>query len=348
MLVDLAALCTSFAITFLFIPIIIKYTLQKNLVDVPGRRKIHKKFTPSLGGIGVFIGFFASILIWVNLSAWNDIKFVALALVIAFITGLRDDLVPLKPIHKLIAQIFAALVLVVLLDMRLRSFYGLIGGEWPLWISYLITIFTIIVITNSFNLIDGLDGLAGTIATCSLGAFGIWFFFMGNTVFAVLTFSMIGAILAFLHFNWQPAQIFMGDTGSLVIGLFLSICTLRFINLNDSLSDDSPLHFEASIATAGCFVIVPLIDTFRIIVLRVLKRQSPFKPDKQHIHHALLRLGMSHAKAALFLGGTQLFFILAAIAFMKVGGDRILLPSLLILTTTLSLTLDWLLIKKIS
>jgi UDP-GlcNAc:undecaprenyl-phosphate GlcNAc-1-phosphate transferase len=348
MLADLAALFTSFAVTFLLIPIIIKYSLQKNLVDVPGRRKIHKTQTPSMGGIGVFIGFLVSILIWINLSAWNDIKFVAFALIIAFITGLRDDLVPLRPIYKLIAQIFAGLILVILLDMRLHSFYGLIGGEWPLWISYLITIFTIIVITNSFNLIDGLDGLAGTIATCSLGAFGAWFFLMGDTVFAVLAFSMIGAILGFLYFNWQPAKIFMGDTGSLVIGLFLSICTVRFINLNDSLSDDSALHFEASIATAGSFIIVPLIDTFRIVVLRLLKRQSPFKPDKQHIHHAFLRLGMSHAKTSLSLGGIQLLFILLAIAFMKLGGDRILLPSLLILTATLSIILDRLLINKVS
>lgn len=345
---DLAALFTSFTVTFLLIPIIIKYSLQKNLVDLPGRRKIHKTHTPSMGGIGVFIGFFVSILIWVNLSAWNEIKFVAFALIVSFITGLRDDLVPLRPVHKLIAQVFAALILVVLLDMRLHSFYGLIGGEWPLWISYLITIFTIIVITNAFNLIDGLDGLAGTIATFSLCAFGIWFFLMGDKIFAVLAFSMVGAILGFLYFNWQPAKIFMGDTGSLVIGLFLSICTIRFINLNDSLSDESELHFEASIATAGSFIIVPLIDTFRIVILRLLKRQSPFKPDKQHIHHAFLRLGMSHAKTSLSLGGIQLAFILLAVAFMKVGGDRILLPSLLILSVMLALILDRLLISKVS
>ena len=348
MIVLLAAFVTAFLIAFIAIPLVIKYSIQNNLVDVPGRRKIHKQVTPSMGGIAIFSGLFISTLIWVNVNNWNEIKFVIAALTIVFITGLRDDLIPLRPLVKLGGQVLAATILVVVYDMRLHSFYGLISGEWPLWISYLVSVFTMIIITNSFNLIDGLDGLAGLISISSLIAFGSWFFVMNDQVYAVIVFATVGAIFAFLRFNWEPAKIFMGDTGSLVLGLLLSICVIHFINLNDSMAEDAPMHFEASIATAGCFIIIPLIDTFRIIILRVLKGQSPLKPDKQHIHHAVMRLGLSHSKTSLVLAGVQVFFIFMAIMVMKVGGDRILLPALFLLATLFSVVLDRKLIKKVS
>jgi UDP-GlcNAc:undecaprenyl-phosphate GlcNAc-1-phosphate transferase len=347
MVLQIAAAITSFIICFLIIPVIIKYSLKKNLVDIPGRRKIHKKVTPSMGGIGIFGGFSISTLVWLDFQTWSHIKFMLVALFIIFFIGVRDDLVPLRPILKLIGQIMSASLLILLFDARLDSLYGLFGVfEFPAFITYVITLFTVIVITNSFNLIDGLDGLAGSIASIALLAFGIWFFLVGEITFGVFSFSMLGGVLAFLIFNWEPSEVFMGDTGALVIGMLLSILTIHFININHQLTPENPFRFSASIATAACFVMIPLVDTARIFILRLSKKQSPFKPDKSHIHHAIMRLGKTHGQTTLILAAVQLFYILLAVAFRGIG-DKIMLISIIVLSICLSIFLDRLILKKL-
>lgn len=340
MAIQLAAAVTSFVICFLIIPVIIKYSLEKNLVDIPGRRKIHKKITPSMGGIAIFLGFIISALIWMEIPQWKEMRFFLIALFIVFFIGVRDDLVPLRPFMKLLGQVMAAVVLIALFDLRLKSLYGLLGiYDIPLIVSYAITLFTIIVITNSFNLIDGLDGLAGTIASISLLAFGTSFFLAGDTVFAVLSFSMLGAVIAFLFFNWDPSEIFMGDTGALVIGMMLAILTIRFIDVQFNLPVDHPYKLTAAISGAACFIIIPLADTLRIFILRSLRKQSPFTPDKSHIHHNLMRLGFSHGRSTIILGLVQTFFVLIVVMAKGIN-DNYLLLGIVLLCVGLSLTLD--------
>jgi UDP-GlcNAc:undecaprenyl-phosphate GlcNAc-1-phosphate transferase len=346
MAIQLAAAITSFVISFLILPVIIKYSLKRNLLDIPGRRKIHKKVTPSMGGIAIFCGFFISSLIWIDFIGRSDIKFILVALFVIFFIGVRDDLVPLRAILKLIGQILAASLLIFLFDLRLDSLYGIFGiTALSDGLSYIFTIFTIIIITNSFNLIDGLDGLAGTIAIIALFCFGIWFYLVGDTTFAILSFTMLGAILAFLIFNWEPSEVFMGDTGALVIGMLLAILAIHFINVNYDLPADAPYKFLASIGTAACFIIIPLVDTSRIIILRLLKGKSPFKPDKSHIHHAIMRLGKSHSQTTLILAGTHCFYIAMAIAMHDLS-ERYVLSAVFGLSIALSVTLDRLIIKK--
>jgi UDP-GlcNAc:undecaprenyl-phosphate/decaprenyl-phosphate GlcNAc-1-phosphate transferase len=321
---------------------------MKNLVDIPGRRKIHKKITPSMGGIAIFCGFFIASLIWIEIPYWKDVKFILVSLFVIFFIGVRDDLVPLSPILKLVGQVMAAALLIFLFDLRLRSFYGLFGiYELLPIVSYMITIFTIIIITNSFNLIDGLDGLAGSLAIVALLAFGIWFFLIGDEVFSIFSFAMLGAILAFLIFNWEPSEVFMGDTGALVIGMMLAILAIHFIDLNYNLPPGTPYKFSASVGTATCFIIIPLVDTSRIIILRLSQRKSPFKPDKSHIHHAIMRLGMSHAKTTVILAITQLLYIGVALFFYKTT-DRYLLSGVIGLSILLSFVLDRLILKKLA
>jgi len=346
MVIFVAAAVTAFVIAFLAIPVVIRFAISKNLMDVPGRRKIHKKETPSLGGIAIFLGFFVSTLIWIDLSELKNIKFILVPFVVIFFTGLRDDLVDLKPWIKLLGQILAAGFLLFLLDVRLHSFYGLFGiEEWPPLISYAVTVFTIIVIVNSFNLVDGIDGLAGGLGLTSLLFFGVWYLLVGDVFLTVLCFSMIGAIAAFLIFNWEPSKIFMGDTGSMIIGLLIAILTLRFINFNYNLAEDNPLHFDSTVTTATCIIFVPLFDTLRIVLLRLWKGQSPFTPDKSHIHHTLLRLGLNHSRSTVALIIIQLLFILAATALRNVG-DRIMMPSVLAFAIILSITLDRLVARR--
>jgi UDP-N-acetylmuramyl pentapeptide phosphotransferase/UDP-N-acetylglucosamine-1-phosphate transferase len=346
MAILLAAAITAFVIAFLIVPVIIKYSLMKNLVDIPGRRKIHKKVTPSMGGIAIFFGFFIASLIWIDIPHWKEIKFILVSLFVIFFIGVRDDLVPLSPKLKLIGQIMTAMLLIFLFDLRLRSFYGLFGvHELPAIISYFLTILTIIVITNSFNLIDGLDGLAGTLAIVALLSFGIWFFLIGDEVFSIFSFAMLGAILAFLIFNWEPSEVFMGDTGALVIGMMLAILVIHFIDLNYNLPVGTPYKFTASVGTAACFIIIPLVDTGRIIILRLSQKKSPFKPDKSHIHHAIMRLGMTHSQTTLILATTQVVYIGVALIFYRTT-DRYLLSAILGLSIFLSIMLDRLILKK--
>ena len=348
MMLPLASAVTSFVICFLIIPVIIKYALEKNLVDIPGRRKIHKKVTPSMGGIAIFIRFFIASLIWIDISNWKDIRMILIALFMIFFIGVRDDLVPLRPSMKLIGQIVAATILILLFNLRLTSMYGLLGVyEIPLALSYGITIFTIIVITNSFNLIDGLDGLAGTVAGISLFAFGIWFVLIGDAVFAILSFCMVGSIIAFLIFNWEPSRIFMGDTGALVIGMMLSITSINFINTNFNLPADHPYRFSGTVATAVCFIIIPLVDTMRIFILRISKGQSPFTPDKSHIHHSIMRLGLSHSKTCILLGLVQLIYVGLAVALRTMDGNYMML-GVIGISVLLSVILDRLLIVRLS
>ncbi|MBX2965205.1 MAG: undecaprenyl/decaprenyl-phosphate alpha-N-acetylglucosaminyl 1-phosphate transferase [Cyclobacteriaceae bacterium] len=348
MLIPLASAVTSFVVCFLIIPVIIKYSLEKNLVDIPGRRKIHKKVTPSMGGIAIFIGFIVASLIWIDIEHWKDIRLILIALFMVFFIGVRDDLVPLKPVMKLMGQLVAATILVLLFDLRLNSLYGLLGiYEIPSVLSYFITVFTIIVITNSFNLIDGLDGLAGTVAGISLLAFGIWFALVGDVVFAVLAFCMVGALVAFLIFNWEPSRVFMGDTGALVVGMMLSIMAVYFINTNYNLPANHTWRFSASASTAVCVIIIPLVDTMRIFILRISRRQSPFTPDKSHIHHSIMRLGLTHSKTTMLLGFIQVMYIALAILLIHVNENYVML-SVIILSVVLSITLDRLMIVRLN
>ena len=257
---------------------------------------------------------------------WIHLKYFFVALAIMFITGLRDDILALNPVRKLIGQFLPVVVLVVFGNVSLNSFYGTFDAlVFPTWVGWVITIFTIIILTNAYNLIDGLDGLAGSIGLVILLFFGCWFFIAGYPYFSIIAFAFSGSIVAFLIFNWQPSKIFMGDTGALAIGLVLSYLSIHFINLNYNLPENHPAHFQASIGTAVCALIIPIFDTLRVIILRLRKFQSPFHADKNHLHHQFLNLGFSHSKASLILGGLNIAFIILA-WILRNKTDTLILP----------------------
>ncbi|MDN4164636.1 MraY family glycosyltransferase [Cytophagales bacterium LB-30] len=341
----IASLVTAFLITFLFIPVIIKIFKKKKIFDKPGGRKIHKVVKPSMGGIPIFIGIAVALFIWMPFDGFKELNYLYGALLIVFITGVRDDLIPLKPLHKLIGIVTAAFMVVYLCDIRLNSLYGIFGiYEMPLIVSYVLSVFTIIVITNAINLIDGLDGLAGSISTIILFTFGVWFYAMNNITFSIVIFAFIGSLIAFLNFNWEPSKIFMGDTGALLLGFFISVVTIDFIHVNHGLPHTIDFRFDASVSAAICVIIMPLFDTLRVFISRMMRGKSPFSPDKTHIHHMLLRMGMRHSQAVLTIGCVNLIFI--GIAYLgKDLGDHIMLPLVIGVTLMFSLLLD-ILIKR--
>jgi UDP-GlcNAc:undecaprenyl-phosphate/decaprenyl-phosphate GlcNAc-1-phosphate transferase len=313
-------------ISFLFFPVLIKILKQWKVYDSPGDHKIHYDFIPSLGGVAILLGALFTLLMSLSLKDWIDAKYFFISLALMFFIGLRDDILALTPKQKLYSQFLPIFLLVFLDQVTLRSTYGIIDLPFvPLWLIWILSVLTLVILTNAYNLIDGLDGLAGTVGIISLSFFGLWFYSVGKTPIGLVAMTFAGSLLAFLFFNWQPSKIFMGDTGALMIGFLLSFMAIEFINFNYELPNGHPAKFQASISTALAVVIIPVFDTLRVIILRLRKLQSPFKADRNHLHHQFLNLGFSHANSVLMIGGINLLFILLA-WLLRNQTDQLILP----------------------
>jgi UDP-N-acetylmuramyl pentapeptide phosphotransferase/UDP-N-acetylglucosamine-1-phosphate transferase len=221
---------------------------------------------------------------------------------VIFFLGLKDDILVLTPIKKFIGQVLAAFLIIYYGRIQIRSMHGFFGvHELPEMFSLLISYFSVIVIINSFNLIDGVDGLAGMLGLMSSALFGIYFYMnaSGMEPYYVLAFSLCGSLIAFLIFNFQPAKIFMGDTGSLLVGVVNAILVLKFIDPGNGPESVNPI--VSSPAIGFTVLMIPLLDTLRVFAIRIFKRRSPFSPDRNHIHHLLLDRGLSHRTITLLL-----------------------------------------------
>ncbi|HEY8388964.1 MAG TPA: MraY family glycosyltransferase [Parasegetibacter sp.] len=306
----LLSLSLSFAITFLSIPVIIRVAEMKKLFDVPDARKVHVTPIPSLGGLGIFAGFTLAVLLSVPTSALAEFQYFLAAGFIIFFLGIKDDILVLSPLKKFIGQLLAAFIIVYKGGVQIKSMHGFLGiYEMPEMFSLVFTYLTIIVIINSFNLIDGVDGLAGSLAFMTCALFGLYFLAVDLPNYAILAFSVCGALLAFLIFNFNPAKIFMGDTGSLLIGLITSILVIKFIDVADTAAN---YPIKASPAVGFSLMIVPLLDTLRVFSTRMLHRRSPFSPDRNHVHHLLLDWGFGHRAITYTLVGINILFVAAA------------------------------------
>lgn len=301
-----------------------------------------------MGGIAILLGALIALLMCLSFQEWISLRFFFIAIALMFIIGLRDDILALTPKQKLYSQFLPVLILVFLDRTTLDSTYGLFEDLiFPEWVSLIISLFVIVILTNAYNLVDGLDGLAGTIGVIVLGFYGAWFFSIGNTAVGFIAFCFSGALLAFLFFNWQPSKIFMGDTGALMIGLLISYLTIRFIRTNHDLPVSSAFKFTASVATAVCVMIIPIFDTLRVIILRLRKFQSPFKADKNHLHHQFLNLGMDHARSVISIALISIFFLVIAVLLRK-QGDLVILAIVLVVCLTINFTLKILQTKRVN
>ena len=339
---------TAFAISYLIFPSAIRAFHRFSLVDNPGGRKIHKKETPALGGVPIFIGIIIALAVWMPIDIIGRYKFHIVAISCIFFVGLVDDLNPLKAVHKLIWQICVASLLFGFCDIRIESLYGLFGVyDIPLWFSYLITTFTIIVITNSYNLIDGIDGLAGSVGAITLLMFGGWFLLNDELHYGMISIAFSGSLIAFLFFNWSPSKIFLGDSGTAIVGLLIAFVTIHFIKVNASLPIGSPLKFAANVGTPIGLLIIPLLDTTRIFLIRTLSGGSFMKPDNNHIHHVLLTLGYSHQKSTLILVSIKVSFMLIVLSLASYT-DMVVLPVVIASALLFSLVLNIICRKRYS
>lgn len=332
---------TSFLISFLLFPVIIKIFKQLKWVDVPGPHKIHSDFVPSMGGVAILVGATLALLMALPLQQWITMKYFFISVALMFLIGLRDDVLALSPRQKLFSQFLPVFVLVFLDNVTLVSLYGLIPESYfPIPLLYFASLFTVIIITNAYNLIDGIDGLAGTIGFLILFFYGVWFYVADQPFLSLIALCFACALIAFLFFNWQPSSIFMGDTGALTVGLIVSYFAIRFINHNYELPGDHVAKFHASISTAICVLIIPVFDTLRVIIIRLRSMQSPFHADRNHLHHRLLALGLSHADAVKWIVGINIFFLTIAL-LLKSQSDFVLLPIIVIACLFISFALKW-------
>ncbi len=305
-----ASFFTSMAITMFAIPSIIRVAKIKHLYDEPDARKHHKSAIPTLGGLAIFAGLIFSLTFWSNQSQIVELQYIISAITILFFMGMKDDIIALRAYKKLIGQLIAAVILVHFAGIRINTFYGLFGiSDIPIYVSYLLTVFVITGITNSLNLIDGLDGLAGTIGVIASVCFGTWFYFVESYQFAILSYALCGSLIGFLWFNWSPAKIFMGDTGSLILGLILSILAIKFIEMNRVMEREAPYKVLSVPVITMAILIIPLFDTVRVFMIRILEGRSPFKPDRNHIHHILTDLGLNHAQSTLMIASFNISMI---------------------------------------
>lgn len=301
----------AFLITLFSIPVIIEVAKDKKLFDVPGGRKVHKVVIPTLGGLGIFAGFIIGTLMGVPASDSSVLQYFAAAIMIIFFMGIKDDILILTATKKFVGQLIAAAIIIKFGGIEINNFYGLLGiHEIPHTASFLISLFAIVVITNSFNLIDGVDGLAGSLGLLTSIIFGLYFYLSGELLYAVIAWSLAGSLVGFLIYNFSPAKIFMGDTGSLLIGLVNSILVIKFINIASNPGSAIPL--PSAPALGFSILVIPLFDTLRVVSVRIIHRRSPFWPDRNHIHHFLLDMGLSHKAIALLLPATNLLLVLMA------------------------------------
>ncbi|MDE3213580.1 MAG: undecaprenyl/decaprenyl-phosphate alpha-N-acetylglucosaminyl 1-phosphate transferase [Bacteroidota bacterium] len=298
----------AFIITFFSIPVIIEVAINKGLFDEPDERKIHNGVVPTLGGLGIFAGFIVASLLGVPSSVPPVFQYFVAAIMVIFFLGIKDDIIILSATKKFIGQLIAAGIIIKFGGIQIANMNGFLGlYAIPPSASFLLTLFTIVVITNSFNLIDGIDGLAGSLGLMTSTVFGLYFTLTGQYMYAVMAFSLVGSLVAFLIYNFAPAKIFMGDTGSLLIGLLNSIFVIKFIAVASNPSLGFPI--EAAPAVAFSILIVPLFDTLRVVTIRIVNRRSPFCPDRNHIHHLLLGLGFSHTQISMTCLSTNVLFI---------------------------------------
>jgi UDP-GlcNAc:undecaprenyl-phosphate GlcNAc-1-phosphate transferase len=325
----LFSIAISFAITFLAIPVIITVAESKKLFDIPDERKVHRNPIPSLGGLGIFAGFMLACLIAIPYQIAADFQYYFAAAFVIFFLGLKDDILVISPIKKFIGQVLATFLIIYKGNIQIKSMYGFLGiHELPEMFSLLLTYLTIIVIINSFNLIDGIDGLAGSLGLMASTIFGFYFLQVNMPAYSVLAFSLAGSVAAFLIFNFQPAKIFMGDTGSLLLGLVNAILVVKFISVANL--PETPYPVIASPAISVAILVIPLMDTLRVFAIRIFHRRSPFSPDRNHIHHLLLDRGYSHRFISLLLVSVNMLFILAAYAGRNLGCTWIILAILMV------------------
>lgn len=321
---DIIAFFISLVLAGIIIPQILLIAFRKKLFDEIDERKIHKGVVPRLGGIAFFpsilfsfsivIGFVLKSLGLTDISfTFNGIVpffFMICAVMLMFLVGIADDLIGVRYMAKFVVQIIAS-ILIVCSGSYIDNFYGFlwIHDIYP-WIGWIATAFMVVFVVNAINLIDGIDGLASGLSTVAFIFYSIIFYFAGEYAYSILAAAGAGTLLPFFYYNVfgqvdKQKKIFMGDTGALTTGMLLIFCAIEMLHLGSV-----PVSMDYNPVILGISpLIIPLFDVVRVYLHRVLRHQNPFLPDKSHIHHKLLALGLNQRFALIAIMLWSMFFI---------------------------------------
>jgi len=293
----------SFTIGLCFMPLVFNIAKKRDFVVKPNKRTSHEGIIPNIGGINIFISFLLTVFFF-SYSIFSELQFTIIGIFIILIVGFVDDLLIISPIWKLLGELASGYFLIVLSDVRLSNLHGFLGlTELPLGSSYLLSFFVFIVIINALNLVDGIDGLASGLGILYCLFFAIYFKLTSNLNLAISAYAMVGSLVVFFLYNvfGRKWKIFMGDSGSLLLGYMIALYVFEFCELNAHKSVPKLLHMSAAPSVAICLLSVPLFDTMRVMLTRIKKGVSPFHPDKNHIHHLLIKLGLKHLQITFIL-----------------------------------------------
>jgi len=272
----------AFLIALFAVPSVIQVAHHKKLLDKPNHRTIHNSLTPRLGGLAIFAGFTSALMIFGDVS--SGIQQLLAGALILFFVGVKDDIVSVSAFKKFFIQVLATGIVMFIADIRITNFQGFLGiYELSDNFSYVFTFLVIVGMTNAINLIDGMDGLAGSVVLLISLIFGCYFYYF-ESPYVFVAFALAGGVMGFLRYNIYRARVFMGDTGSLVCGFILAVMAIQFMEMNTI--DSAP-------AIVVSILIIPIFDTLRVFALRIFNGKSPFYPDRNHLHHQLLILGLS-------------------------------------------------------
>lgn len=331
----------AFVITFFGIPRVIRLSRQKGLYDIPGTRTSHFEPTPRLGGAMIFAGVILTSVLFTDFENAAKLKYLIAGMLILFFIGIKDDIITLTPPKKILGQLFASGIIVIPGNIRIVDCYAFFGLETlSTTFSIIFSIMLFMALINSINLIDGIDGLAAGVGIIASTAFGIWFFLFGHISMAVICVSLLGSLIAFLYFNVfsKKNKIFLGDTGSQLIGFLLAVFTVSILELNASFSGSEKLATAPAIVLS--ILIVPVTDTLRVIFIRLRNKKSIFKADHNHIHHAVLSVSKTHLEASLTILAVNIVLIVLTLIFRSLG-NTILFISLALLSTILIYLLNY-------
>jgi UDP-GlcNAc:undecaprenyl-phosphate/decaprenyl-phosphate GlcNAc-1-phosphate transferase len=323
-------LILSLLITIGMIPFLKTTALHFNAVDFPNPRKVHSRPMPKVGGVAMAFGAIVPILIWSPSTRFVDALLMGAGVLVVF--GFMDDLKEMDYRTKLVGQIIAALIVMQYGGLSISCMGDCLpeGAIIPAWFSAPLTLFIIVGVTNAINLSDGLDGLAGGISMMMFICLGVMANQNSMTASALLAGAVIGAIFGFLRFNTHPAVIFMGDAGSQLLGFIAVTLSLYISQTSEPISRTFPILLLG----------FPILDTLTVMMERIRKGVSPFKADKNHFHHKLLRLGLQHAEAVVVIYTLQFLVVLSAF-LLRFHSEWTLLLIYLVFSGTILLCFHW-------
>lgn len=333
----------AFSATWYFIPKVLWVSKEKNLMKTVNERSSHTLKTPNFGGVAFFIVLVFIISMLQSVKATFTGNHLIVAATLLFMVGLKDDLVISTARVKLFGQLSAAFFLVFSPELQITSLHGFLGiYEIPDFAGYFLSAFVVLAVINAFNLIDGIDGLASMAGIVMSSALGFAFYSSGNSYFVLISICVVGILSAYLRFNFSRGKnkIFMGDSGSLIIGLVIACLTLKIL----ALPFDSHVSYlnKGRLVYLAAVLFLPLFDTARVMILRILLGRSPFEADRNHIHHILLDLGLSHFKASFSLAILNVLVIFSFIILSKYLAQNWLIIMMLFIAVLIVAVFGWL------